>query len=81
MQKTVLNYSKFGIPEEWCYIMDDRFEKSFGEFLERKEYDEASSAMFALTRSAFLAGWRAAGGGEPGSQPTFEIIEFNRKKK
>ena len=42
--------------------MNDIFEKAFGDFLERTEYDEAENALFTIVRSAFLAGWLAAGG-------------------
>ena len=55
--------------------MNDKFEKAFGDFIERREYDDVGSAVFALTRSAFIAGWRAAGGAMPEPQPIFKIIE------
>ena len=38
------------------------FEKAFGDFLDRREYDQAENALFAMVRIAFLAGWKAAGG-------------------
>ena len=44
--------------------MDDSFEEAFEEFLEGKEYDQAEEALFAVTRAAFMAGWKAAGGKE-----------------
>lgn len=34
--------------------MEDKLEKAFGDFIDRREYDEASNAMLALTRSAFI---------------------------
>ena len=40
----------------------DQFEKAFSDFLERREYDEAEDALFHLVRTAFYAGWQAAGG-------------------
>lgn len=36
--------------------MEYNFEKAFGDFIDHREYDAASNAMFELTRSAFLAG-------------------------
>lgn len=59
--------------------MEDKFEKPFGDFIDRREYDEASNAILALTRSAFIAGWKAAGGIMTESQPVFTIIEGNKK--
>ena len=38
------------------------FEYAFSEFLDRREYDEAENALFAIVRAAFAAGWKAAGG-------------------
>ena len=55
--------------------MEDNFEKAFGNFIDRREYDAASNAIFELTRSAFLAGWKAAGGTMPEAQPIFKIIK------
>ncbi|MCI8419335.1 MAG: hypothetical protein HFF79_02355 [Oscillospiraceae bacterium] len=54
-------------------MMSNDFEEAFSSFLERREYDEAESALFDMVRTSFLAGWKAAGG-EP-SQPhrIFEI--------
>ena len=39
-------------------MMSNDFEEAFGSFLERKEYDEAESALFAMVRRA---GTKAAG--------------------
>ena len=36
------------------------FEKSFGDFLEQNEYEQAESAIFALVRATYTAGWNAA---------------------
>lgn len=36
------------------------FEKSFGDFLEQNEYEQAESAIFTLVRAAYTAGWNAA---------------------
>ena len=52
-------------------MMSNDFEEAFGSFLERKEYDEAESALFAMVRTAFLAGWKAAGGDPPTPQTLF----------
>lgn len=52
----------------------DYFERAFSDFLERKEYDEAESALFSLVRAAFLAGWRAAGGTPLPPQKILELL-------
>lgn len=38
----------------------DDFELAYSQYLESMDYDEAETALFALTRAAFLAGWKAA---------------------
>lgn len=45
------------------------FEKAFSDFLNRREYDQAESALFSMVRTAFMAGWRAAG--ERPAEPRF----------
>lgn len=55
-------------------MMSNDFEEAFSNFLERREYDEAESALFAMVRIAFLAGWKAAGGEPPAPQKLFELI-------
>lgn len=55
-------------------MMSNDFEEAFNSFLERKEYDEAENALFAMVRIAFLAGWKAAGGEPPVPQKLFELI-------
>lgn len=55
-------------------MMSNDFEEAFSNFLERREYDEAQSALFAMVRIAFLAGWNAAGGEPPSPQKIFELI-------
>lgn len=57
--------------------MSNDFEEAFSSFLERKEYDEAESALFAMVRISFLAGWKAAGGEPPTPQRLFELIQCN----
>lgn len=54
--------------------MNNDFECAFGLFLERQEYDEAESGLFAIVRAAFLAGWKAAGGEMPQSQKVVELL-------
>lgn len=55
-------------------MMSNDFEEAFSNFLERREYDEAESALFSMVRIAFLAGWNAAGGEPPTPQKLFELI-------
>ena len=45
------------------------YEAAFASFLERHEYDAAEDALFAVVRSAFLAGWSAACGHTPQEDP------------
>lgn len=37
-------------------LESNEFEKAFGDFIDRKEYDEAESALFSMIRISFLAG-------------------------
>ncbi len=57
-------------------MMSNDFEEAFSNFLERREYDEAENALFAMVRIAFLAGWKAAGGEPPSPQKIFELIHY-----
>jgi len=50
------------------------FEKAFGDFIDRREYDEAETALFSLVRFSFKAGWEAAGGDPPASQPIVRLV-------
>ncbi len=52
----------------------DRFEKAFNDFLERREYDHAENALFEIVRTAFFAGWLAAGGEALKPQALFELL-------
>ena len=52
----------------------DAFEQAFGDFLDRREYDQAENALFAMVRIAFLAGWKAAGGDPPQPQKVFQLV-------
>ena len=51
--------------------MNNDFEKAFGDFIDRFEYDRAETTLFDIVRTAFLSGWLAAGG-EP--KPPQEIF-------
>ena len=50
------------------------FEKAFSDFIDRKEYDKAENALFSMVRTAFKAGWLAAGGKAPAPIQVIEII-------
>lgn len=54
------------------------FEKSFSDFLDRKEYDRAENALFSMVRIAYKAGWLAAGGSAPPPQKVVELVRPNR---
>ena len=62
-------------------MMNQDFEEAFSCFLDRREYDEAESALFEMVRIAFLAGWKAAGGEMPGPQRIFQLIESGKKEE
>ena len=50
------------------------FEKAFGGFIDRREYDEAETALFSMIRISFRAGWEAAGGNPPEPQPIVRLV-------
>ena len=50
------------------------FEKAFGDFIDRREYDEAETALFNLVRISFKAGWEAAGGNPSKPQPVVRLV-------
>lgn len=54
-------------------MMDNNFEKAFGEYLDSAEYDTIANELFAATCNAFLVGWIAAGGSLPASGHIFEV--------
>ena len=54
------------------------FEKAFGDFIDRREYDQAESALFTMVRTAFKAGWLAAGGNAPPAQKVVELLSSQR---
>ena len=58
--------------------MNNDFEEASSKFLERREYDDAEAALFSMVRTAFLAGWKAAGGEPPVPQKVFELMEFRK---
>ena len=58
-------------------MMNNDFEKAFSDFIDRREYDQAENALFAMVRIAFLAGWKAAGGNPPQPQKMFQIVHKN----
>jgi len=55
-------------------MMSNDFEKAFGDFIDRREYDQAENALFAMVRISFLAGWKAAGGDPPQPQKIFQLM-------
>ncbi len=55
------------------------FEEAFGDFLDSREYDKIEEAIFQLARSAFQAGWKAAGGIEPDSDKIVDILKKSRE--
>ncbi|MBR1535082.1 MAG: hypothetical protein IJ639_11995 [Ruminococcus sp.] len=61
------------------FLMSVDFEKSFSDYLDRKEYDEAEQALFTAVRSAYKAGWDAAGGVPPKPQGIFHIVSDHHK--
>jgi len=61
--------------------MSNHFEKSFSDFLETRDYDQASEALFTVVRSAFLAGWKAAGGEPPMMSAIFHIFPDKEKQE
>lgn len=58
-------------------MYSDNFEKAFSDFLERREYDQASNALFSMVRIAFIAGWKAAGGEPPPPQKVIELVRLD----
>ena len=41
--------------------MDEiEFDRAFSEFLDNPVYDKANEYLFELTKTAFMAGWKAA---------------------
>lgn len=61
--------------------MELDFEQAFSNFLDRHEYDEAESALFAMVRISFIAGWKAAGGDPPKPEKIIEILPRSKRKE
>jgi hypothetical protein len=55
-------------------MQSNDFEKAYGDFIDRREYDEAESALHAMVRISFTAGWNAAGGEPPTPHKIFEVM-------
>lgn len=51
------------------------FEKAFGDFIDRRDYDDAENALFSIVRICFQAGWMAAGGDPPRAHRVFQIYK------
>ena len=66
--------TEFRMANEVAIMMSNDFEKAFGDFLDRREYDQAENALFAMVRISFLAGWKAAGGDPPQPQKIFKLM-------
>jgi len=55
-------------------MQSDDFEKAYGDFIDRPEYDEAQGDLFRIVRISFKAGWESAGGNPPPSQPVVRLV-------
>ena len=55
-------------------MQEPDFEASFGDFLERHEYDDMEALLFSLVRAAFRAGWEAAGGKPLKPEPVLTLL-------
>ena len=62
-------------------MFTNNFESAFSEFLETREYDEAESCLFAMVRTSFAAGWRAAGGDPPKEERLFQLLDFSKEEE
>ena len=62
-------------------MYNDEFEKTFSNFLDRYEYDAVQNAIFTIARSAFEAGWLAAGGNPLSPQEVFKLVKGKEKKE
>lgn len=54
---------------------DIDFEGAFSDFIDRSEYDHAENALFSIVRSAFVSGWKTAGGKPPKSRAVLELVK------
>lgn len=55
-------------------MQSNEFEDAFANFIDRREYDKAENALFAVVRSSFMAGWLAAGGQALPMQPVIMLV-------
>ena len=55
-------------------LQTNDFEQAYAAFIDRREYDEAQSALFSMVRTSFSAGWQAAGGDPPAPHKIFEVL-------
>lgn len=46
-------------------MKSNEFEHAFSDFIDGKDYDAASAALFAIVRAAFEAGWQASENSRP----------------
>lgn len=60
-------------------MMDNDFEKAYGDYLESMAYEETENLLFSVLRNAFLAGRQAAGGSAPIAARIFEILGGNER--
>jgi hypothetical protein len=60
-------------------MQSNGFEQAYGDFIDRREYDEAQNALHSIVRISFTAGWNAAGGNPPTSQPGLELLPGRKK--
>ena len=56
-------------------VHTNQFEEAFSDFLDSSDCDKAEEFIFVLARSAFSAGWQAAGGPAPTPHRLFEVIK------
>lgn len=52
--------------------MSDAFEKAFSDFLDSDAYDGVEDTLFSVARTAYAAGWKAAGGDD--SRPPLSLF-------
>ena len=72
---------KYVIQKRGGFMHSDEFEAAFGAYLDSVSYDDAESALFAIIRSAFLAGWQSAGKDPPLPSPAIFRIHPNITKE
>ena len=56
----------------------DKFESCFDDFLDVREFEDAEEALFQLVRTAFSAGWIAAGGDPPDMCHMMDQTKYNK---